>query len=1214
MFPISRFQTLVMSQQFRDIPKSCTAEELIPYLPKGYQNICNYGTDLDGNLLLIFTSSDTNNNTVVVTQSLFNPDAANSNCFYYPFIVEMSSKSDVKIDYANKHSHLVLNQNQLFVLVLHDRLSIYNNYSSRIYTGLMNKDIGAIRKFVNYAKPVSFNAKQKVANSYVILSFYQHRMIDNPDPTLTDWALGRHIANSKPREQDWPNILRDLNVWITSAGSMAETGTVTVKFNENVPIYRFVGHAEIVLNGKQYIRTIYDNKQSLPARLQTHGLGEHHPIDNPDNSCFTQDYILDPVNKVFTGRKDNCQKEAIVVFHPMDKETLRFVSGEIEIDSVIAETELNVKFAIEEIFNKIDVKVGQTYNPMYKPFTVGTNETGSPIELTNFKKLEVLSINTTSISGANKIRFAGISRAGNCRITSQTGLKGVTKVVANTGKILFPVNVAALEPTEQMKMLDTKSEPFRVSVTKSLHWDEKNFLSPNIVTGMNAVKAGSNTIVLARAALAVKLGYYVPTEKFGAKGLLNSLDVAEITAASDSLPNFKYVDREGKEVDVQVGLVYINYTEITDIYADWKPQSVMFETGKILTFQDGVSKELADYIFENHLDLESVEAVKELFKILQDDRAIFAAEEGMPVIKASNLLKPKEAMYNNSDFVLTKTSVFPSASRLLSDEYNPNGFYLDLTEYNGPCIRFPSAKVFNRFTGSLTNGEINYPDILIRCCLVLQGVINNQRYLRGSNSVFHNPMTEKTGRVYIVDTYLKAVKSTLYSDEEASQMVVQHLIKPTINGFGMKQVVEPLIPADVTVLMNPHKYRRVLIEAFSKDFANEYQLQIELANMYLETGTLSAEKAQQLLDDVPRSLCVRNPVLWEMQIQTPRVWDINLFRIHLKVVYGIDLHKYLHPRHNSDILLVSSMIALEARSDCDGDLLPMAIPTAVGQDILRRYVRPEPLPQEAQWNIEYIEGEYDSNKKLYPVKGHLYKLNDVPMFKINEQTDFYQRYLCNAAVAKANIGPATLDIWACTAVMQCYKMFCEQNNYKYAANGKDVALQPLNNAEFKMFSFAYTLLVQEKVIEAIKHAKNGSKDFEMFFLNNMVLTSNHDVIKRELSKPIYNMSPTDINKLLFIISWASHCGVLKACKNFISLYNKGRIPVDSEQLDKWEDFIADNTYFGSLVQPLFQIRKRFEASCNAIDEDFEISYANVAGQTTLLSGSTADKISDLLSF
>jgi hypothetical protein len=58
----------------------------------------------------------------------------------------------------------------------------------------------------------------------------------------------------------------------------------------------------------------------------------------------------------------------------------------------------------------------------------------------------------------------------------------------------------------------------------------------------------------------------------------------------------------------------------------------------------------------------------------------------------------------------------------------------------------------------------------------------------------------------------------------------------------------------------------------------------------------------------------------------------------------------------------------------------------------------------------------------------------------------------------------------------------------------------------------------------------------------------------------------------FILSVAS--GVLSACKSFLRLYNKGKMPMDDNSLENFEihaDFIQQNTFFGELMEPMYSI-------------------------------------------
>lgn len=59
-----------------------------------------------------------------------------------------------------------------------------------------------------------------------------------------------------------------------------------------------------------------------------------------------------------------------------------------------------------------------------------------------------------------------------------------------------------------------------------------------------------------------------------------------------------------------------------------------------------------------------------------------------------------------------------------------------------------------------------------------------------------------------------------------------------------------------------------------------------------------------------------------------------------------------------------------------------------------------------------------------------------------------------------------------------------------------------------------------------------------------------------------------------IVNWAEASGILSACKSFLRLYNKGKMPMDDDSLEQFEkhsDFIQQNTFFGELMEPMYSI-------------------------------------------
>lgn len=211
----------------------------------------------------------------------------------------------------------------------------------------------------------------------------------------------------------------------------------------------------------------------------------------------------------------------------------------------------------------------------------------------------------------------------------------------------------------------------------------------------------------------------------------------------------------------------------------------------------------------------------------------------------------------------------------------------------------------------------------------------------------------------------------------------------------------------------------------------------------------------------------------------------------------------------------------------------------------------------------------------------------------------YSTYLVNAVVSKNNIGVATLDIWAFSMVLEIYQKYCEENNYLYQKKDGATPLTRISKHEAQLLGYTYTRLVQECVIEGIKHVSNGSKGFDMYFLKSIGKEENEKKIRSDLTST-FGLSDVLVDKLLFIVRFANdNHDLIKGCKNFISLYNKGRFPTDPEALDYWESYISENTYFGSLLKVLFNIKKGYESqaeeSTESVDALFDMDFSALLG-------------------
>lgn len=128
--------------------------------------------------------------------------------------------------------------------------------------------------------------------------------------------------------------------------------------------------------------------------------------------------------------------------------------------------------------------------------------------------------------------------------------------------------------------------------------------------------------------------------------------------------------------------------------------------------------------------------------------------------------------------------------------------------------------------------------------------------------------------------------------------------------------------------------------------------------------------------------------------------------------------------------------------------------------------------------------------------------------------------------------------------------------------------EKISDYEHRLLSFNYVRLVEEKVINSIKHVENGSSEFRKFYLDNLTDSSAVMTVYKALTNELH-MENKLATKLLRIVHWAKQTGFLKTVKDYISIYNSGaNKDIDYDQ----ETVIDKHTYFGSLMHELIDIR------------------------------------------
>lgn len=1124
-------------------------------IPKGYEDMIETSWS-EGNILITCKQPENSYiDTITIPSVLFNNHLHLQSTVPKGFLFFNSSFPD--LDYFGVDSNHVLNIRQIIYLILQHRFAVWANYEKQ-YVDLLNTDFKNLKTFIEYQVPNTYNAKVKVNNSYIILNVIDYSQ-----------ALGEVINSTQLDEAEWATFMKNVTIDISSETAMSSSNKVVILQNEK---YKAVGYEEFEDESGKYFHSIFPPKQNMAARLKTHMLSTGYLLENPDSSVFLSDLktVKSTNGDLEVKPLDGTLKKAIVVFDHMDKESQRFVAGEIESSLNIAQTLVHLvkTFDVDFLDPSNPLTVNSYHCPNFKKFSIGLDEEREQIFLQNIKEFTVLSVKDSGPNGVTSIKLDLVIRAGNARIISNTGLKGVTKTKPKLGYITIqdPVKTANLSKQVLTPMSSKHSKNEDYSNFGELD-DRLMHIPVDLIAGMNAVKAKDNTIAACQAAFAVEYGFYKPRSKMGFEGLLNDKDADEINAAAQSIPEFTFTDEFGESRPVKFGLVYILYTELGDIYCKFKKQSFAFEAGKNILFN---YPELYHHIQDEYLDERNVNIALELSKCLYDDKAALNKVETEVPLPVYGVKKIKQ-LFDIDDLILSRSLLFKSASRLLDEEWNTHGFIINLNKPQFPKIRIPSAKVLNCLVGELKDGSITYHAIIINISKILNNILGNQE--NGFRPILPFIYDPTHSRNTSYSLYLKSLQGTIFSAEESSEMKIQALIKPQIYGVNMKQVVEHRLPFNTLVIMDDKIYNRFCNIAAGENNPEQIFRTVDENSTFLD----------MLNQHCPNIYATHSPHLWTSQSFAPIIWDRHTYALYLKEVYDIDIDDYLYTRTNNDIALIHPMLALQAKKDVDGDLICLYAFNDKGQLLLQNFHLPNIVADEIKWINEYIEGEYETTFDLDLTKPSVYRLYITYKSAINSKGEvvhkkFYCQFLLNSSIAKKNIGSATLDIWALTIILQCYQQYCKINNFKYVKKGNVVTTlrTEITEEDLLYLSYVYTLLVQDRVIEAIKHVEEGSASFQMYFLSEMPKGNNFKLISNQLRKD-FNIPDVYIKKLINVVAFAHDCKLLKASRNFISIHNKGRFPQDMEPFELWKDFIHDHSYFGQLMTPLFEIRRNIES-------------------------------------
>lgn len=424
----------------------------------------------------------------------------------------------------------------------------------------------------------------------------------------------------------------------------------------------------------------------------------------------------------------------------------------------------------------------------------------------------------------------------------------------------------------------------------------------------------------------------------------------------------------------------------------------------------------------------------------------------------NNLLKIKSkeidqslVVYDYNDSKLQariKAQMFSIANRTRNDEA-PNNSLLLSPFNNGFYIRF-NEMLFSMPSFKLIESLTHYAG----------GIIGYPDFFNHANLLLLSLKNYVAGYIQgkvVEDNYAKYlfyIDSEIFSKKAALSMSVS----PRVDGGNLKQLVSSYVPRGVTVVLDWNLEKKI----------NEFYKQHNVA-LY-EIG-------------------VRNPVIWSFQLAPKKVWTFSKFRRHLES-NGIDINDVMLTDNVKGAVLRNVIDVMYDKSDTDGDLYPIAIPLDLDiQALLHDYYKnPTPLKEyEEKWIAGYIAGERSKNVVLENIEEKPFTFHSV-------DRTWFADTLANAAIAKTKVGSATVDLWKFHSLLE----------WTYL-NGE------ITFEEFEQLRFMFSKIVQDTVIEGIKHVEGGASGYEPFALGN--IKQNETLVKTIL---VNNMECTENFAELFV--------------------------------------------------------------------------------------------------
>jgi len=1117
----------------KDIPIDCV-ESLIP---AGYSHLVKGEYSSNTNTFdLYFENAEKSKNYVKIPARIFMPSQMKN--VFPNFVLEVSTHMSTPVDYG-KYNQYIINQNQMLYLIILHRLMQYDG-RPKVYTGLLRSDIISLANCGEYDSYSSYNAIKKSRNYLSVVSPWTSSVVkDSNGDEYTEFVMkkpiGDFISSDKVSVTDnlLSAIFRDLPIQPASESMAAENAKFVV-FPHEKELYRCAGYTTVMKqhNNEEFpvIRSIFPRKSNLPSRLKTHVISDCYNFRSSDACIFYED--MQDVD--IAG--DKTIKNAFVVFDEMNDSTGRLLCGEILASESFSDNIIYKDEVIRESFEILLVKEGEDVINSRGKFILGSNEDEEEIALYGFKTVKILSIEDAGYGNSRKIVARCSKQIGSAKALSTTGIKGMTKPKPDLGRVL---------------VLDEEGLPILDSQNNAIGYDV------DLVVGMNSVKAKSNTIFLARAALTSHMGISNST-------LLHSMNEDQINLESAKVGKCLWVDEDGNQKHVWFGLAQIRVNELSYMYNNVKPQKFMAESGRYL--RNGGYESVFKKIWETGVDPDMKSIILELQKILDDHAGYYSIEDDLPRLTPDHLLygigDNKVHMFELDDCQSDMQPLLPySDNRMLDEEWN-HGWYLDLRKLNPKLglVRMPSAKLINTLSSPLPDGRMSYPMIfdyvsrIVEVCLTIkEDKTYGDRDLPFLVDIKSGDIMSKPTQK-MIPKYLDIVHGMVYKKKDfvsSHTKLIDVLMKPEILGVGMKQVTDEILPQGTAVILDDYAYNK--LAKHSGGFCEKHK--------YFN------------------ALCIRNPVIWISQVQSFKIWNKDMFEFYLLSVHGRTLKQHLSTKHNKEMFFINPADALIQQSDVDGDLMPVFViddyDTQVEIEKLRKIIGNSScgglntiLKEEIEWHNEYRQGELSANEDLN-LNGKRYILHDTPFaYNPMDKEPTFLSYFKNSIIAKTEVGPATIQLWAINTLLEIYKDVTEKDQV-LDARGRPIKMS-VNTCNYIVY--AYTRLIQDFVVRGIKHVEGGSNGFEPFKLQN--ISKKMDMDTRNYFLKVIKLPRKSLMEFELMLHWVKEKKYLKSVTRYIAMFNSGRslVGVDPRHIKK----IEECSFYGYLLRELRDVKLKMD--------------------------------------